>query len=627
MYSSIVSKIWQFIASLFFLPNDTSDNIPEEHLETGWGWFPALSVLVSIGLLLIAIANNASRDGEPWAWNMDLYWMRFLIIFVPVVFRLLSEKASRKERIALVLVVAVGLYIVKVLYSPVDFKFSDELQHWRSTFDIAQIESLFHPNPILPVSASYPGLESVVVAAIKVTGLSIFQAGILTIGVGRILFTLALYLLYERLSKSVRVASLAIQLYLINPHYLYFTSFYIYQSLALPFVALVLFSVANQESGGNQDRIGLKPVVMAGVVATTVTHHVTSYALLFFFLFWWVFTYILRFFRREERLPTWIVTFTVVILITWITYVAIITVSYLGPQIGQGIEELIRFVTREETVKSTFEAPDRNLIELIAGVSATLLISMTLPIGSLYVWYRYRKQTLTLLFAVGSFSYPATIILRLTSQGAEFAGRMWTFAFMMVVFTMAVGTFELLRVYPRIWIRYLFFPLFFSVIYLGGMISGYPPPWARMPGPFDASAGQRSIDRERIRAAQWAATLEHEGLLVTDFNNHVLMGSYGRLNASREFPELFFSHHLFSYEREMIQQNNIRYIVVDNVFLERAPVSGSYYASWETSVEERTVPIALDSFRKFDELEGLSRVFDSGGIVIYDTERILQNAP
>ncbi|MFN8568878.1 MAG: hypothetical protein U0Z44_15485 [Kouleothrix sp.] len=102
------------------------------------------------------------------------------------------------------LLAGLGLYLIKLLRSPLAFTFPDELQHWRTINNILEQGRLFAWNPILPISPLYPGLENATSAIISLSGLPIFPAGALLIGVVRLVLMLSLYLLFEVLGRSPR---------------------------------------------------------------------------------------------------------------------------------------------------------------------------------------------------------------------------------------------------------------------------------------------------------------------------------------------------------------------------------------------------------------------------------------
>src|SRR4029079_9415965 len=147
--------------------------------RAGWGWLATPSVVGACGLLVMALANNGARAGLAAAGL--LFWAGLLLLFVPIALRLLALDIARHERIGLVMLLGIGLYLVKVLHSPLSFTFSDELQHWRTADDILHGGYLFAENPLLPVSALYPGLENITVALAELSGLSLFAAGLLVL--------------------------------------------------------------------------------------------------------------------------------------------------------------------------------------------------------------------------------------------------------------------------------------------------------------------------------------------------------------------------------------------------------------------------------------------------------------
>src|SRR5450759_3874740 len=80
---------------------------------SGWGWLPALSLTVAFGLLAVAFANAAAGQGNSYA--TPLFWIGLLVMFLPSALRLASAGPARGERIGLSLMLALGLYLVKVI--------------------------------------------------------------------------------------------------------------------------------------------------------------------------------------------------------------------------------------------------------------------------------------------------------------------------------------------------------------------------------------------------------------------------------------------------------------------------------------------------------------------------------
>ena len=205
-----------------------------------WGALPLLALVAAVGLLLVALGFDGARAGRLGAET--LFWLGLLLVVAPAGARLAGIEASRQEQIGLVALVGVALYLAKVWHSPAYFTFYDELQHWRTTDDVLRSGRLFTENPVLPVSPSFPGLENATSALASLSGVSIFGAGIIVVGVARLVLALALFALYETVGGSSRLAGVAALLYMANPNFLFFDAQFAYESLALPFAVLTLYA-------------------------------------------------------------------------------------------------------------------------------------------------------------------------------------------------------------------------------------------------------------------------------------------------------------------------------------------------------------------------------------------------
>ncbi|MEO8246771.1 MAG: hypothetical protein ABI622_06570, partial [Chloroflexota bacterium] len=118
------------------------------------GGLPPAALLAGAGLLLISISMSLLRvtTAVPELATNLMFWVGLLLVVVPGALRLLSRQASRLERIGLLLLIAEGLYLVKVVRDPIAFTRHDELLHWRTAFDIISSGRLFESNPLLVVS-------------------------------------------------------------------------------------------------------------------------------------------------------------------------------------------------------------------------------------------------------------------------------------------------------------------------------------------------------------------------------------------------------------------------------------------------------------------------------------------
>ena len=202
------------------------------------GQAPAVLALSSLGVLLVALAYAGGREGTAGA--TVAYWIGQVVVFTPVVLRLLSRRmAGVAESFLLVMGLAVNQYLLKWMYSPDQFRFPDELQHWLATTIVLETGELFQPNQALPPAVHFPGLAEMGAAVAAMTGLPVTarrhprgrrrapgaSSGCCSPCV-------------LRASNSPAVAGVACATYATALHYLFFNSMFLYQTAALPFFML-----------------------------------------------------------------------------------------------------------------------------------------------------------------------------------------------------------------------------------------------------------------------------------------------------------------------------------------------------------------------------------------------------
>ena len=132
------------------------------------GALAPLTLVASGALIVVALADGASRSGK--TWGTPVFWVAIFAAAAIFGFRVAGARAGRVERLGLVLVFGLFLYGVKILRDPTGFTFADELVHAFNVNSIVSSHSLFAPNPILPVTPHYPGLETSAAAVHLVGG-------------------------------------------------------------------------------------------------------------------------------------------------------------------------------------------------------------------------------------------------------------------------------------------------------------------------------------------------------------------------------------------------------------------------------------------------------------------------
>ena len=302
------------------------------------GHFAPIALAVGLGLLICSVADALSR--ATLAHAMPVYWVGVLVIALPLLYRLTSEEASVRERLALVCLLGLALYAVKVMRDAPIYTFSDELAHAYNAEQISTHNHLFHHNPILSVTPRYPGLEGAASALMSLTGLSSFVAGVLLIGSARLVMVAAMFFLFRRVSGSARIAGLGAAAFAGNFNFFFWDAQFSYESLALPLLLMAMMALAEREAS-SRTLLGAWAVpVLLATAAIVVTHHLTSYALVVVLTglalaTWWV--------RRDWRPPNpW--PFAVVafgLSLAWLVVVASSTIGYLSPVLSDAVTAIV----------------------------------------------------------------------------------------------------------------------------------------------------------------------------------------------------------------------------------------------------------------------------------------------
>ena len=115
-----------------------------------------------------------------------------------------------------------------------------------------------------------------------------------------------------------------------------------------------------------------------------------------------------------------------------------------------------------------------------------------------------------------------------------------------------------------------------------------------------------------------------ENRLIADRTNRLLMGAYGEQRPVTSYADkvktsqVFLAPAIGEVERQILRRGQVRYVVVDRRLSQGLPSTGNYFERGEIAGDQHTTPLDPAVLAKFDHLELVSRLFDSGDIVIYD---------
>jgi hypothetical protein len=546
------------------------------------------------------------------------FWSGMFLIFVPSAVRLLSPEGTRCERIGLVCMVGMALYVVSVIKIPLSFSPYDAFLHWRTANDLAETGHLFTENTLLPASPFYPGLE-IVTNALSTSGeLTTYYAGTLVIGVARLIMVLALFLIFEHATKCSRLAGIATVLYMVNPHFLFFSADFVYESLALPMATFVLFLLVRLTSSGECQ---WKFVSLACIAwtAVAITHHVTSY---FFetYLILWVLICILHNPPVVYRFKLLFITVVAgCICLAWINLPGNPVVTYLTAYFRSALIEVTQIVAGTSSTRRLFSDYSGGhpipVWQRSLAISYVVIILSALPFGLVSVFTRYRQNALIVMFGVASLLYPFSLFFRLTSFGPEVTDRAAAFLFIPLALILAISTTQLQATKATC-------ACAMAVMFLGGIVA---PSWQLFPGPYLVAADPRSVEPQGIQTALWAYSfLGPKNRIAADRINGVLMDTYGgqrvqsSLAGDLDLISVFFAPELGCEEKSLLRRSKVRFLVIDKRLTTTLPAIGFYYEPGEPGSYRRVSPLGPEAFRKFDIGPEISRIFDAGSIVVFD---------
>lgn len=625
--------------------------------RVSWRWRVCLTLFSALALLAMALAFVCSRQN-----GIDLS-ESFLpvigLLFALPAWRFLAPTPSRNERVYLLCLVGLACYAVKVLGNPLHFVYYDEFLHWRTADDILTTHHLFRNNRLLPVSPYYPGLEIITNALSCMSGMDTFLSGILVIGIARLVLILALFLLNERILKSSRVASLAVLMYMVNPHFLLFDAQYGYESLALSLVVMllvlmepyqelvlrakhlqlfparVLFAKTQQSTLKNDQRM---LAISTGIViaALVFTHHATDFFFDLFLVMWTIVYLIMRLPASRRSYLIQITSFALTLSLVSTFCVGNPVIAYLSAFICNTFQELADILQQSGAARHLFVSYSGHptpLWEQIFTAVSVLMVMCSFPFGLLSVLRRYRFNALAVACCLLALGYPLSQIFRFTNSGSELTDRLAPILFIPVAMSLAVFITQFFPVYTLSVLRRGFLISAMTFVFLGGVILAAGSNFALLPGPYEVAADARSVEPEGIQAAQWAAThLDDGGLVATDRINQILMGTYGdqqvatSITTKVDLSSVFLSEQLGPKEIALLRSAHVHYLVVDLRLSQSLPILGFYYERTEEDAFYRTTPVSITALTKFRFLPNVDRIFDSGDIIIYDVESLSYEA-
>jgi hypothetical protein len=446
---------------------------------------------------------------------------------------------------------------------------------------------------------------------------------------------LALFLLFERVSGSARVAGLGALAYTACPNFVFLDAAFSYEPLALPLALVGAYAVtrwmtlkeADLSTGVDPSRRRRRHAWGASVLmitaAVVVTHHVTSYFLIIFIIG------VGRAQREIRRLwkayasPFPFAVFGMVAVILWFVFVARSTWGYLTPVLSDAVKSSLDIITGHQQARQLFsnQQDATPIWDRAAALAAALLVAVGLPFGLGRVWKNFRTNPVCVVLAVAASGYLASLGLRLVPAAWETANRASEFLFIGVGLVLALAGLD--RWKPRWMPRagQLAAALAFAVLLEGGMVTGWSSNIMLAQTTAVATSGVE-IHPQGYAAAAWSRSILGPGRrFAADASNARLLAAYADefaiAGSNPDVQSVIREPKLEGWHVRLLRRLGIRYVLVDRRRVSEDALAGYFYTtdisppSWSRVFGPRSV-------HKFDRQPAVSRLYDSGNIVVYD---------
>ncbi|TWC07549.1 hypothetical protein FBZ93_101842 [Bradyrhizobium macuxiense] len=603
-------------------------------------WIAALCLVVAVALLLVAAGQGAGRRGNDVA--PLLFWSGTLLVVVPTSLRIAWPNVARGERLFLLVLLVGALFFHKTMYSPTGFAHHDEYLHWIAAEDLTTARRLFLSNPLLPIASVYPALEIVTTAITNLTGLPIFATATLLLAVLKGTLITALFLFYERITGSPRIAAIACLTYMGCSTFVVFESIFSYESIAFVLCILILAVEAASKDLVGRSRSSALILIALLVASLAVAHHLTAA----FVAFYLGMLAALEASRRDVSLRVQAriamgatAALAIVIPLVWVLAHGNPFTGYVGPVVETGFKALLAKLMGTSTPQSEHVSPPSQPILLrLTTLLAILLTSvglatgffrslaMTAPVNLRSGWrpiqgilkrrWRDSRVVLLTLLACG---FPISVAFRLTVNGWQIGNRMGTFVFIGVGLVFAVGIVHFWQGRGARGWRLIVPPAAISVIVMGGVTAGSIEP---IRGPYKVSSDAQSIERMGIETSLWTKEWLGPGNRFTsDRVNRLLLAGYGRQDVRNKINPAIYAARVFRRDKlgaddfYALARSDLDFLVVDLRLTTAPPVLGFYFEPWEP---QQGTQLTADELLKFNDVKGVSRTFDNGYLIIYD---------
>jgi hypothetical protein len=599
-------------------------------------WLVWLSLPVAAGIVGYAFYYAAHHDNMR---HFNIFWIGMLVFMVPAAIRLLSDGATRTERLQITAAWGLFAFTPKFFRDPGGPLWYDELAHWLQVENIHDKQAIYQSNPLIPELKYFPGLHIATDALREFTGASTFVAGTTLLALLHLSAVIGVFFIAERLWKSPRVGGIAAIIYALNPGFMIFDSQFAYESLGIVFFiwAVAALVAVQTSSRGHRGWVIVGAIVIAGCAPT---HHLSSYAAAAVVLLAAIIMARRKLTRAQTVGTIALVAAAVASNAAWFFAGGSSAIGYLGPHVGGGLSQVFALFDHPHGTRKLFERSMLPKYERAAAFLAPPITALGVAVGLRYV-RRLRDVTPSLLaLAVLAFFYFAAIPFFLTTAGNEGARRSLDFSYLGVAIIVApvavlgatrwkahVAASSGTRWYAQARRRALAaggaLGVAGVILLLGNAASGFNAAY-RFPGPFIYGSDTRSQTAEMYGMVDWfRSTQGTDRRMIVDRYNGMIFAARGRelpVEPSTAFPawQLYFRSTAPPLALlKQLSESRDDYIVVDERMAQYTPLIGIYFSPNEPLAQERTRPLSRADLAKFRRMDWARNIYSSDTLKIY----------
>ena len=600
------------------------------------------------GAAVLVYANHiASLGGSP-ATSYIYFWAGMALVVVPLITAAVTSRTRAAQLLSLALF-GLAIYLPHFVRAPLSPATGDEYSHLGAARELLQQGHLYPAQPFVPVASYYPGLESFAVAFHDLTGASLWACGSVLIAGLHALAIPGIALLAAAALPSLSRASIYSGLvYAVSPAFIWFDSWYSYESVAVPLaiwaVALTATAFTARDKRGAAWALSLAVVI---AWATSLTHHVTSYFLILTMLALGV-VHIGRpgrhCARRAVAVPVIASSSALAVFaVAWVLVHNIPISFYLTTPLIGGFRDLVAIVLGQHqaagvTVTSVMPAErslfSGSLLPVYERALAFAVPPIALGLCALGFLGAIHNLTRTaFVTALIGGAYFASLPLALTSSASPTAHRSWTLSYIGLAVFAGPGLLKLESLVAFCRRRALVLNgvlqrralagaasviAIVCAVLVGNYGSGVSDYW-QFSGPFLVNIDGRSASRSVVDAAKWMERVSpHNARIIATSNEAaVFFGFSTAIDPSTTLSwELFFRPNPVPRRLlEALRVERVQYIVVDYRLAEELPTSLPYFSPYEPILA--SYPLPMSWLTKFSHEAWLAPAYANGPVQIF----------